>query len=75
METVIGMVLAFILGAFVRSPFPLKVKEDKPKTEAKEEADDGMTAWLRQQAEAEKERNRQLFTALNWNGKAGDHED
>jgi hypothetical protein len=72
METVIGMLCAFLLGAFVRMPFELKQKErhqDAPPV------DDTTQAWLKEQAELEAERNKQLFSALNWNGKAGEYED
>lgn len=72
METVIGMLCAFLLGALVRKPFEIKAKEPKQEVQP---VNDEMQAWLKQQAELEAERNKQLFSALNWNGKASDYED
>ena len=66
MDTVIGMLLAFLLGAYIRSPFAFKqrVKEDKT-------VDDELQEMMREEAEAEKRRQLQIYKALQWNGKKG----
>ena len=65
METVIGMVLAFVLGAYIRQPF--KVYEKHPE-EPKESIDKDIEEYMIEESKREQERQFQIFKALNWNG-------
>lgn len=39
MELIIGMALAFVLGAYIRQPFPVKVKREQPKPQPQAKTD------------------------------------
>lgn len=74
MDVVIGMLFAFILGAYIRQP--IQIKESVKKKMVETVQDEDMREWLKQQEAKEKERTKQLFDALNWNGeKVNNYED
>lgn len=66
MDVVIGMVLAFLLGAYIREPFAFK---ERVKEETK--VDDEILSLLKEEQDAEKKRQIQIYKALQWNGKKG----
>lgn len=65
MDTVIGMVLAFLLGAYVREPFALKEKKEV------KEQDNELLDMMREEQKEEQRRQLQIYKALQWNGKKG----
>lgn len=69
-EIVIGMMIAFILGAYIRQPFALKKNVSEPKQEM--DVDEEMKRFMEQESENEQKRQMQMFKALYWNGEKGD---
>lgn len=67
----IGILLAFILGAYIRKPFTLNRVEKKEE----EKVDEDLTDFLREEAKMEQKRQIQMYKALQWNGKKGRLED
>lgn len=67
MDIVIGMLLSFLLGAYVRKPFLLFTrKEVQPNHSSEPDAE--LEQFLKEEAENERKRQIQMFKALNWNG-------
>lgn len=67
----IGILLAFILGAYIRKPFALKRVEKKEE----ETVDNEVLDFLKEEAKQEQKRQLQMYKALQWNGKKGRLED
>lgn len=68
METVIGMVLAFLLGAYIRQPFALHKKIEVIEQED-EPIDEFIEELLKEESKKEKARQEQMYNVFRWNGK------
>ena len=68
METVIGMVLAFLLGAYIRQPFTLH-KKIEVKEEPVTELDEFLQDMMKEDAKKEQLRQIQMYNVFKWNGK------
>lgn len=64
------MVLAFILGAYVRQPFALRNKIEVIQ-EKEEKLDAELQKLLEDGAKLDKKRQLQFMNAMEWNGKKG----
>lgn len=71
MDIIIGMVLAFLLGAYVRSPFKLWSIEEEPEPHEEEplsEAELKIKELIEEGQREDQKRQIQIANALNWNG-------
>lgn len=70
MEIVVGMILAFLLGAYVRKPFEIRrAVEVQEKIPSKD--DEELMQLYEEEARKEAQRQIQMYNIMNWNGEKG----
>lgn len=64
--TVLGMLVAFVLGAYIRQPFE---RTNRSEPEIKPQAVPNVTELSKEEREAQERRQEQLLKAWNYTGK------